>query len=189
MPNTDWRQHFVFMFGLLGGLFPVAGCSAAVNLNDIDLPRGFTISIYADNLPGARSLALSEEGVLYVGTRTEGKVYAVLDRDHNNSGETVYTIASGLNMPNGVAFKNGSLYVAEVNRVLRYDNIEQQLHQPPRPAAIRNDFPTDRHHGWKYIAIGPDGMLYVPVGAPCNICEQKDPRFAALCACNWMAAA
>jgi glucose/arabinose dehydrogenase len=83
-------------------------------------------------------------------------------------------------MPNGVAFSNGSLYVAEVNRILRYDNIEEQIHFPPKPIIVNNSFPRDKYHGWKYIAIGPDEMLYVPVGAPCNICEKEDPRYSTI---------
>jgi glucose/arabinose dehydrogenase len=121
-------------------------------------------------------MTLSPGGTLFVGTRGEGKVYAV--RAAAGGAPSVATIASGRRMPNGVAFRDGSLYVAEIHRVLRYDGIESRLASPPAPAVVR-EFPTDRHHGWKFIAFGPDGMLYVPVGAPCNIC-QPGPIHAAL---------
>ncbi|MEJ2688824.1 MAG: sorbosone dehydrogenase family protein [Deltaproteobacteria bacterium] len=154
----------------------LADCrSQAVNLDEIRLPAGFSISIYADNLPDARSLALSPSGTLFIGSRGEGKVYAVQDTNHDNRADRTYIIASGLNMPNGVAFRNGALYVAEVSRLLRFDAIEAHLDNPGRPTVVYDDLPTDRHHGWKYINFGPDGRLYIPVGTPCNICEVKDP--------------
>ena len=145
------------------------------NSMGITLPPGFHISIYADNIEGARSMALSPDGVLFVGTRGEGKVYAILDTNKDYKADEIITIASGLNMPNGVAFRNGSLYVAEISRILRYDNIEAKLHNPLKPVVIYDKFPPDTHHGWKFIRFGPDGKLYVPVGAPCNICERPDP--------------
>jgi len=83
-------------------------------------------------------------------------------------------------MPNGVAFRNGSLYIAEVDRILRYDNIENRIKNPPIPIVVNDTFPRDRHHGWKYIAFGPDDWLYVPVGAPCNVCEKEDERYATI---------
>jgi glucose/arabinose dehydrogenase len=126
-------------------------------------------------VPDARSMALSPGGTLFVGTR-EQSVYAV--RFARGGEPSVVTIARGLRMPNGVAFRDGALYVAEVQRVLRYDGIESRLDNPPSPVVVK-EFPTDRHHGWKYIAFGPDGLLYVPVGAPCNIC-QPAPIYAAL---------
>jgi glucose/arabinose dehydrogenase len=92
----------------------------------------------------------------------------------------VVEIASGLRMPNGVAFHEGALYVAEVSRVLRYDGIEERLDDPPEPVVVIDDYPSDRHHGWKYIAFGPDGWLYVPVGAPCNICDSENPIYASI---------
>ena len=147
----------------------------ASNTMGITLPPGFNISIYADNVEGARSMTLSPSGVLFVGTRGEGKVYAVLDTNKDYKADEVITIASGLNMPNGVAFHNGSLYVAEISQVLRYDNIEANLYNPPEPVVVKDDFPSETHHGWKFIRFGPDGKLYVPVGAPCNICERPDP--------------
>ncbi len=141
----------------------------------ITLPPGFQISVFADNVDGARSMALSPNGTLFVGTRDVGKVYAIPDTNKDYKADEVITIASGLNMPNGVAFRNGSLYVAEVYRVLRYDNIEANLKNPPPPIVVNNNFPSDTHHGWKFIRFGPDGKLYVPVGAPCNVCERPDP--------------
>jgi glucose/arabinose dehydrogenase len=140
-------------------------------LDQLKLPPGFAISLYAQ-VPGARSLALGKEGVVYVGTMQGGKVYALVPQAGNSA--EVLTIATGLNTPNGVAYHDGALYVAEVNRVLRYDNIDAGLRNPPRPVVVTDRFPTDRHHGWKTIAFGPDGKLYVPVGAPCNVCEADE---------------
>jgi glucose/arabinose dehydrogenase len=144
------------------------------------MPPGFKISYYHEKVPGARSLTLSPKGTLFVGTRTEGALYALVDRDGDQRADEVYTLARGLNLPNGVAFRNGSLYVAEVNRILRFDNIESRLDSPPEPVVVNDGFPRGRHHGWKFIRFGPDGKLYVPVGAPCNICEPDQRRYAAV---------
>ncbi len=160
-------------------------CSRASGEQDlpldlIKLPSGFEIAVYADNVPGARSMTLGSDGTLFVGTRGAGNAYAVLDRNHDAKADEVLTIARGLNMPNGVAFRDGALYVAEVSRVLRYDDIESRLTDPPTPAIVNDSFPQDTHHGWKFIRFGPDGMLYVPVGAPCNVCERDDERYASI---------
>ncbi|MEP7268977.1 MAG: PQQ-dependent sugar dehydrogenase [Saprospiraceae bacterium] len=148
-----------------------------IQLDKIKLPDGFKIDIYVDNIRNARSLAMSPAGTLFIGTRDDGRVWAVRDEDHNYKAEKVYTIASGLNSPNGVAFKDGDLYVGEINRILRFKDIEKHLDNPGAPEVVYDKYPTETHHGWKYIAFGPDGKLYVPVGAPCNICESKDPIF------------
>ena len=137
-------------------------------LEQIKLPPGFEISVFADGVPGARSLALGKNNVLFVGTRSD-RVYAVRYRDARAS--QVTTIASGLNMPNGVALRDGALYVAEVSRILRFDDIEARLDARPKPVVVTDRYPGETHHGWKFIRFGPDGRLYVPVGAPCNICE------------------
>lgn len=172
-------------FFILLAVFLLCSCFPAlpyrgIELDKIKMPAGFKIELYADNLPNARSMVLGNEGVLFVGTRSEGKVYAVVDRDRDNRVDTVITIAKDLNMPNGVAYRDGSLFVAEVSRVLRFDDIENHLKSPPKPHVVNASFPADERHGWKYIAFGPDGMLYVPVGAPCNVCESSDPRYASI---------
>jgi glucose/arabinose dehydrogenase len=151
-----------------------------IYLDKIILPPGFKIGLYADNLPNARSMSLSPGGVLFVGTRREGKVYAVVDRNGDKKADGVYVIDENLELPNGVAFRDGALFVAEVSRILRYDGIETRLASPPQPVVVNDKFPTDEHHGWKYIAFGPDDRLYVPVGAPCNICEKDDQRYASI---------
>jgi glucose/arabinose dehydrogenase len=161
-------------------LFSPNGWAKRVRLDGIRLPSGFTIEAYAANVPGARSMALSPTGTLFVGTREVGTVYAVVDRDGDKRADEVIPIARGLNMPNGVAYRNGSLYVAEVSRVLRYDKIESRLNDPPRPVVVNDRFPGDRAHGWKFIRFGPDGMLYVPVGAPCNVCLRREPQYATI---------
>ncbi len=147
-------------------------------LDKIILPPGFSISVYAQ-VDNARSMCQGER-TLFVGNRTGDKVYAVQDNDNDGFGETVKVIDKGLNQPNGVAFRNGSLYVAEINRILRYDDIENRLSNPPRPVVVYDKYPTDTHHGWKFIAFGPDGKLYVPVGAPCNVCEKENPVYSTI---------
>ena len=154
--------------------------TSGLPLDSITLPPGFTIEVYAGDLENARSLELSPDGTLFIGTRTEGSIYAVRDTDGDNRADRMWTIARGLFMPNGVQFRDGSLFVAEVNRVIRFDNIESRLDNPPAPVVVNDNFPDDRHHGWKFIRFGPDGKLYVPVGAPCNICEPDDPYAAIL---------
>lgn len=158
----------------------ISSCNAELALDRIVLPPGFTISVYCDKVPGARSLTLSPAGTLYVGTRDEGKVYAVLDRDGDRRADRVITLAKGLNEPNGVAFRDGALYVAEVSRILRFPNLESRLENPGPAEIVYDRLPADGHHGWKFIRFGPDGHLYVPVGAPCNICEPGDPYAAIL---------
>jgi glucose/arabinose dehydrogenase len=149
-------------------------------LETIRLPEGFSISLYAEDVPGARSLALAPGGTLFVGSRDQGRVYALVDADRDHNAERVHVIAEGLSSPNGVALRDGALYVAEIHRILRFDAIEQRLADPPEPAVVYDEFPTEGHHGWKFIAFGPDGLLYVPVGAPCNICDSEDPIFASI---------
>jgi glucose/arabinose dehydrogenase len=176
-----------FKFSVLLLAFVVMiGCNSAkkevisdASLSAIKLPPGFAINIYAD-VDNARSMALSPSGVLYVGNRNGNKVYAVKDTDGDFIADKKWVLDSGLQMPNGVAFKDGDLYVAEVSRIIKFTDIENKLDNPGEPAVVYDKFPTETHHGWKYIAFGPDGKLYVPVGAPCNICESEDPIFAAI---------
>jgi len=149
-------------------------------LDKISLPPGFHITTYAEGVKNARSLCLSPAGTLFVGTRDAGNVYALRDTNGDQLADLRYTLATGLNMPNGVAVRNGSLYVAEVSRILRFDAIENRLADPPAPVVVYDRYPTDGHHGWKYIAFGPDGKLYVPVGAPCNICEPENPVYCSI---------
>jgi glucose/arabinose dehydrogenase len=146
----------------------------------IRLPRGYRIEVFAEDVPNARSLCLTPSGTLFVGSRDAGNVYAVLDPNRDGKADRVVVLARGLEQPNGVAFREGSLYVAEIHRVLRYDGIEARLDDPPAPVVVTDRLPRDGHHGWKFIRFGPDGRLYVPVGAPCNVCERPDPYAAIL---------
>ncbi|MBA3886844.1 MAG: sorbosone dehydrogenase family protein [Acidobacteria bacterium] len=154
---------------------------AAAQLSLIKLPDGFSIDVYASGVRNARQMALGDKGTLFVGSRTAGNVYAVVDKDGDHRADQVLTVASGLTSPSGLAFKDGALYVAEISRILRYDGIESRLENPPAPVVVIDSLPSDRHHGWKFIAFGPDGLLYVPVGAPCNVCDRSDdPRYASI---------
>jgi glucose/arabinose dehydrogenase len=166
------KQFFLFVF-----LLPIARIARSdakdVKLETIKLPPGFSISLYAE-VPGARSMTLGPGGTLFVGTR-DGSVYAVVDGGDGTKAKKVVALAKDLDEPNGVAVKDGALFVAEVSRILRFDAIESHLDAPPRPVVVTDRLPTDHHHGWKFIAFGPDGWLYVPVGAPCNICKRSDP--------------
>ena len=163
---------------------PSAPASSEPELSRVRVPEGFSVSFYSDRVPNARSLAMGPGGTLFVGTRSGGTVYALTDSDGDNFAETVRVVDDGLNSPNGVAFRDGSLYVAEISRILRYDGIESRLSSPPDPAVVNDSLPTDGHHGWKFIRFGPDGKLYVPVGAPCNVCERADRRYASVLRMN-----
>lgn len=145
----------------------------------IKVPDGFHVEIYADKVDGARQMTRSSSGIIYAGTRN-GSVHAVIDNNNDHVADTVITVLTGLNSPNGVAWRDGSLYVGEINRVMRYDDIDHHLANPPEPVLINDQFPGDHHHGQKYLAFGPDGKLYIPVGAPCNICEPNPQRYANL---------
>ncbi len=164
---------------MLMGQAPTSG-NQELRLDLLELPPGFQINVYARGVSGARSMTLGSEGTLFVGSRGEGAVYAVLDRDGDQKAEEVLTLASGLSTPNGVVFRDGDLYVAETHRVWRYQNIESSLRNPSQPVLILDNLPKDRRHSWRFIAFGPDGWLYVPVGAPCNACRPADERYASL---------
>ena len=161
-------------------------------LEKIVLPEGFEIKIYADDVENARSMAISPSGTIFVGNRNEDNVFALKDTDGDNVIDKKYLITNKLkNMPNGVAFHDGDLYVAEVNKIWKFENIEENLSYADKfdeyleePILISDDFPSDRHHGWKYISFGPDGKLYVPVGAPCNICESRNEIYASITRMN-----
>jgi glucose/arabinose dehydrogenase len=161
-------------------LLLAASAAWGLPLERIKLPPGFSIGVFSDQVPGARSMARSPKGILYVGTRGEGKVYALVDRNGDGRADEVHTIASGLKSPNGVAWKDGALYVAEISRVLRFDGIDGRLKDPPKPAVVTDAYPKDGHHGWKFIRFGPDGKLYVPVGAPCNVCDPENPIYSTI---------
>ena len=190
--GTAWIAAAVVVAGLTippatsaGSAFAQPRARADLPLEKIRLPDGFAIEIYADSVPDARSMTLSPNGILYVGSRRAGNVYAILDDDHDARADGIYLVASGLTMPNGVAWREGSLYVAERSRILRFDDVDRRFlgSEPtaaPEPVVVRGDYPSERHHGWKYIAFGPDGWLYVPVGAPCNLCLSEDPIFASI---------
>ena len=120
--------------------------AGSLPLDTIKLPPGFTITVYADNVPNARGMALGQNGTLFVGSEEKGNVYAVMDKDGDQRADEVFTIASGLNMPVGVAYRNGSLYVSAVDRILRFDKAEQQLTKPPTPVTITDRFPNEPHH-------------------------------------------
>ena len=160
----------------------VAEAKDPLPLEQLRLPPGFSIDVLIDDVPNARQLALGEDGTLFIGTRRAGKVYAVANA--LSAPAPARVIADDLRMPSGVAVHDGALYVGAVSRIFRYPAIERWLaaNESGRPTAetITDALPEEGHHGWKYLKFSPAGVLYVPVGAPCNICLSKDPRFAAL---------
>jgi len=167
------------LVGIGSALTPFVAQAQAV-LPSLQLPAGFKISIFADNVPNARSLALGDNGIVYVSTRQAGKIYAVQDSDGDGKADKTYTLASHLYLPNGIAYKAGALYVAQPHRIIRFDQIEKHLTAPPKPVVIFDKLPADKHHGWKYLRFGPDNKLYSAVGAPCNSCESNQPIYGTL---------
>jgi glucose/arabinose dehydrogenase len=131
----------------------------------LKLPPGFSVEVYASGMANARSLALGDKGTVFVGSRLVDKIYAIVSKD---SKQEVKVLASGLYRPNGVAFHDGTLYIAELSKISKIEKVEDVLDNPPKPTVIYDNLPKDEAHGWKFIAIGPDNKLYVPVGQPGN---------------------
>lgn len=162
----------LIVFALMLFVWPALAAAEALPLARLKLPPGFEIELFA-RVPNARQMALGNN-TLFVGSMRAGKVYAIPLKGARKP----VVVADGLNMPVGVAFRDGDLYVSAVSRILRLRDIEASLNKPPRPETVSQAYPADTHHGWKFIAFGPDGKLYVPVGAPCNICEPDPDRYA-----------
>jgi glucose/arabinose dehydrogenase len=146
---------------------PLAAAADKLPVDKLKAPKGFKVEVYASGMPNARSLALGDKGTVFVGSRLQDKVYAIVDKGGKRE---VKIIASGLYRPNGVAFKNGTLYIMELSQLSKIDNIEDKLDNPPKRTVILDGLPKDEAHGWKYIAIGPDNKLYFEIGQPCNNC-------------------
>ena len=154
---------------LLSGLTD-SGCLRAQTPNQWVVPAGFHVSVFADSVGNAREMALGPRGTVFVGSWI-GNVYAVVDRNGDHKADRVVIIAKGLDQPNGVAVHNGALYVATKSKILRFDNIEQHLDAPPAPVVVRDSLPNpSAGHTWKFIAFGPDNLLYMSVGSTCNVC-------------------
>jgi glucose/arabinose dehydrogenase len=161
-PNTEGAMR----------LAPLAGPEAAtpasrLPVDRLKVPKGFTVDVYASGIANARTLRIGDKGTVFAGTRLSDKVYAIVNRDRRSE---VKVIASGLCRPNGLAYKDGTLYIAERSQVSKIDHVEDDLDNPAKPTVIYDQLPTDEFHGWKFIGIGPDNKLYVPVGQPCNNC-------------------
>src|SRR5215467_8915326 len=144
---------------------PLAAAADKLPLDKLKVPAGFNIEVYASGLTNAREMALGDKGTVFVGSRLVDKVYAIINKDGKR---TVKVLASGLYRPNGVAFHNGTLYIAELSKISKIDNVEDHLDDPPKPTVIYDDLPKEEAHGWKFISIGPDNKLYIPVGQPGN---------------------
>lgn len=149
----------------------------------LKVPPGFSINVYAE-VPNARSLCVTPAGTVFVSNRTGTSIYAVRDTNKDGLADIRYEVVKDFDTPNGVAFKEGTLYFATVSSIYKLEDIEKRLANPPSPVLVYKDYPTDGHHGWKFIAFGPDGKLYVPVGAPCNVCEKKDPIYSTITRIN-----
>ena len=157
-----------------------------IDLSTLSLPEGFSIEVLSDAVPNARQMVLSAGGTLYVGTMERGDVYALPNALEPNPPPPV-VIASDLVMPSGLAMKGNDLYVGALHRVLVLKGADAAL-ESADPAAtgalpfevLLDDLPDEPHDGWKYLGFSPEGALYIPVGAPCNICLSDDERFASI---------
>lgn len=168
-------------YALAAWLLMMASAQAApLPVSSLVLPPGFRIELFA-RVPNARQMTLGKT-MLFVGSMREGKVYALPLNAPPRATRRPVVIADGLEMPVGVAYRNGDLYISAVSRILRLRDVEARIQRPGTPDVVSDAYPDETHHGWKFIAFGPDGRLYVPVGAPCNVCEPDPARYATLTA-------
>lgn len=161
----------VFLFGLLF-CFSLPLPARELPLHLLRLPPGFSIQLFHADVPGARSLAVAGDGTVFVSTRGQGKVYALRDINQNGTAEQRFIVAEGLDTPNGIALDGKDLYVAETSRIIKFSAILDRLADPPAAEVLRDELPEESHHGWRYLRLGPDGKLYVAIGAPCNVCDE-----------------
>jgi len=164
----------------IASLCLVSTSQAKLPLEQLRLPAGFEISVYADKVKNARALVLGEQGTVFVGSRSAGNLYAVRDEDGDGVAEKHWVLAQDLNMPTGIDLYQGDLYVAVVDKVLRFDDIEHKLDTPPKPVVVTAALPRKSHHGWRYARFGPDNKFYVAIGVPCNICKIGNKLFGRL---------
>ncbi len=146
------------------------------------VPENFKIEVFAENVDGARQMALSDTGIVYVGSRRPGKVHAVIDTNGDFKADKTILVIDELYMPSGLTYKDGDLYVAEVDKILRFKDIDKHYDKSPKPEVIFDNLPDKSHHGWKYLKFGPDNKLYIPIGVPCNVCREADERFGTIIA-------
>jgi glucose/arabinose dehydrogenase len=149
---------------------PIATAVDKLPIDKIKLPSGFKVEVYSSGHPGGRSMVRGDKGTIFMGSRIIGRVYAITDKGGKREAKV---LLQGLTQPNGLAFKDGSLYVFAINKVTRYDKVEDNLDKAPDPVELTKAYnlPDTIHHNWKYVSIGPDGKMYVQVGSNCNICE------------------
>jgi glucose/arabinose dehydrogenase len=150
---------------------PAPKAPGEIPVDKIKVPAGFKVSLWAHGISNAREMVWGDKGTLFVSSRVAGNVYALVDK---GDAREVKVIAKGLNLPNGIAFKNGTLYIAEISRITKMVGIEDKLDNPPAMEVVYDILPRDLPHGWKHLAFGPDGKLYFNIGAPCNICMPPD---------------
>ena len=183
-PNTLKKPRIFFLLGLIAttGYLTFFSVKATTPvLSDIKLPPGFAIAPYATGVRNARSMALSPTGVLYVGSRDlNGDVTAVVDSNKDGKADAKYVVGKKLYGPMGMAFKDGDLYIGLVNGVVKLKDIDNHLANPPEPEPVNLKLPSELHHGHTYIRFGPDGWLYIPVGAPCNVCERDWNKYGCM---------
>lgn len=171
MPNFPvLNKHLV----LATTVVLTSGCQAQdVDLDSLQLPDGFSVSVYAE-VPGPRQLALGANNTVFVGTNRGGSVRAIVDRNGDYEADAVVVLTEGMNAPNGVAYHAGDLYIGEINRISKIENVDDHLMAGQATVTVNDALPNRRHHGFKFLQIGPDGRLYFPVGAPCNVCEEEE---------------
>ena len=157
--------------------------AAAITLDQLSVPPGFNIGFFAEEVASARQMALSDSGIVYAGSMNAGNVYALQDKDNDGKADSRWLIAKGLKRPSGIAYKDGDLYVADIDRILRFKDIDANLEQP-KSEVFFSDLPDDMHHGWKFLRFAPNGDLIIPVGAPCNVCQAPTKKHSRLFSLN-----
>lgn len=175
MTFENYRNQIAAGISLLCAQFILSFSALAADPMMITVSKGFGLTLYASNLGDAKQLAVGDNGTLFVGSYRDGKITALVDDDNDGRVDKRYVIAKGLDYPEAIAFFNGALYVAEEERILRFNQIESRLKRPGRPKEVYNRLPGESKKSRRAMQFGPDGRLYIAIGAPCNVCESEAP--------------